>query len=321
VHPDPTDDLGLFGPGSVTWRLHSEPILALAGLRSLLLQALHPVAVAGVIQNSGYKSDPWGRLIRTAQYVGTTVFGTTAQAEEAGRRVRARHARLSATHPRTGEPFRIDSPDLLRWVHVTEIESFLSTACRAGVALTGAEIDTYYTEQRRVAALVGLDPDSVPGTAADVAAYYRQMRPDLAMTRDAAEVLVFFSAPPMPWRLGLTPARLAWFGVAATAIGLLPPWARRLYGMSGLPTTDITAGLSARALRLALNALPHGLYERPLYKAAMARAALSGTPAMRKEGARRVMPRASTAGMAKARRRFAPSATAPMSAAPTTKPT
>jgi uncharacterized protein (DUF2236 family) len=273
VHPDPTDDLGLFGPGSVTWRLHAEPILALAGLRSLYLQALHPVAVAGMIQNSGYRSDPWGRLVRTAQYVGTTVFGTTAQAEEAGRRVRARHARLGAIHPSTGERFRIDSPDLLRWVHVTEIESFLSTACRAGVALTEAEIDTYYTEQRRVAALVGLDPDSVPGTAAEVAAYYRQVRPDLAMTRDAAEVLVFLSAPPMPWRLGLTPARLAWFGVAATAIGLLPPWARRLYGMPGLPTTDMSAGLSARTLRLALNALPHKLYERPLYRAAMARAA------------------------------------------------
>jgi uncharacterized protein (DUF2236 family) len=273
MDPDPTDDLGLFGPGSVTWRLHSEPILALAGLRSLFLQALHPLAIAGVIQNSGYRSDPWGRLLRTVQYVGTTVYGTTAQAQEAGRRVRARHARLSATHPGTGEPFRIDSPDLLLWVHVTEIESFLSTARRAGVALTAAEIDTYYTEQRRVAALVGLDPDSVPGTAADVAAYYRQVRPDLAMTRDAAEALVFLSAPPMPWRLGLTPARLAWFGVAATAIGLLPPWARRLYGMPGLPTTDISAGLTARTLRLALNALPHKVYEGPLYRAAMARAA------------------------------------------------
>jgi uncharacterized protein (DUF2236 family) len=268
-----SDDVGLFGPGSLTWRVHSEPILALAGLRSLYLQALHPRAIAGVAQNSGYKADPWGRLIRTINYVATAVYGTTTQAEAAGRRVRAVHARLTATDPRTGERFRVDDPALLRWVHVTEIESFVSTAQRAGVALTDADVDAYYTEQRQAAALVGLDPATVPGTAAEVAAYYRAIRPELAMTKDAAETLVFLSVPPLPWRLGLTPVRLAYTGVAATAIGLLPRWARRLYGLPGLATTDLSASLSARTLRLALSALPHRLYEGPLYRAAMARAA------------------------------------------------
>jgi uncharacterized protein (DUF2236 family) len=273
---DPHEDLGLFGPGSVTWRVHAEPILALAGLRSLFLQALHPRAVAGVVQNSGYKTDPWGRLVRTINYVATAVFGTTAQAEAAGRRVRAVHARLTARDPRTGEMFRVDEPALLRWVHVSEVESFLDTARRAGVALTSAEVDAYYTEQRRVAALVGLDPSTVPGTAAEVDGYYRDIRPELEMTRDAAETLVFLSVPPLPWRLGFTPVRLAYFGVAATAFGLLPPWARRMYGTLGLPTTDLSASLSVRTLRLALNALPHTVYEGPLYRAAMARAELAG---------------------------------------------
>jgi uncharacterized protein (DUF2236 family) len=270
-------DLGLFGPGSVTWRVHAEPIMAVAGLRSLYLQALHPVAVAGMVQNSAYKSDPWGRLLRTIQYVGTTIYGTTAQAEAAGRRVRTLHARLTAVDPDTGETLRIDRPDLLRWVHVTEVESYLSTARRAGVALSAADADAYYAEQRRTAALVGLDPATVPGSVTEVEEYYQAIRPQLRITKDAADTLLFLTVPPMPRRLGLTPVRLGYFGVAATAIGLLPRWARRMYGMPGLPTTDLSASLSVRTLRLALAALPHRVYEGPMYKAAMERAAQSST--------------------------------------------
>ncbi|MBQ1060995.1 MULTISPECIES: oxygenase MpaB family protein [Micromonospora] len=276
-----TDDLGLFGPGSVTWKVHEEPILIVAGLRSLYLQALHPRAMAGVAQNSNYRSDAWGRLVRTATYVGTTIYGTTAEAQAAGRRVRARHARMRATDPFTGEEFRVDEPELLRWVHVTEIESFVSTARRAGLALTDDEVDGYYTEQRRSAALVGLDPDDVPGTAAEVADYYRDVRPQLRMTREAAETALFLTAPPIPWKvslparvgLNLGPPRWAYLGIAATALGMLPPWALRLYGGLGLPTTALSADLSARALRLALAAVPRRYREGPLQQAAKERAA------------------------------------------------
>ncbi|MCT2276017.1 DUF2236 domain-containing protein [Micromonospora chalcea] len=276
-----TDDLGLFGPGSVTWKVHEEPILIVAGLRSLYLQALHPRAMAGVAQNSNYRSDAWGRLVRTATYVGTTIYGTTAEAQAAGRRVRARHARMRATDPFTGEEFRVDEPELLRWVHVTEVESFVSTARRAGLTLTDDEVDGYYTEQRRSAALVGLDPDDVPGTAAEVADYYRDVRPQLRMTREAAETAVFLTAPPIPWKLSLParvglnlgPPRWAYFGIAATALGMLPPWALRLYGGLGLPTTALSADLSARALRLALAAVPRRYREGPLQQAAKERAA------------------------------------------------
>ncbi|AXO33042.1 oxygenase MpaB family protein [Micromonospora chalcea] len=276
-----TDDLGLFGPGSVTWKVHEEPILIVAGLRSLYLQALHPRAMAGVAQNSNYRSDAWGRLVRTANYVGTTIYGTTAEAEAAGRRVRARHARMRATDPFTGEEFRVDEPELLRWVHVTEVESFVSTARRAGLALTDDEVDGYYTEQRRSAALVGLDPGDVPGTAAEVADYYRDVRPQLRMTREAAETALFLTAPPIPWKLNLParvglnlgPPRWAYLGIAATALGMLPPWALRLYGGLGLPTTALSADLSARALRLALAAVPRRYREGPLQQAAKERAA------------------------------------------------
>ncbi|MER7166113.1 oxygenase MpaB family protein [Micromonospora sp. NPDC000207] len=276
-----SDDLGLFGPDSVTWKVHAEPVLMVAGLRALYLQSLHPRAMAGVAQNSNYRTDAWGRLVRTSEYVATTIFGTTAEAERAGRRIRAVHARMRATDPLTGTPFRVDEPDLLRWVHVTEVESFVGTARRAGVALTGDEVDRYYTEQRRAAALVGLDPDSVPGRAAEVEAYYREVRPQLRMTREAAETALFLTVPPIPWkvslpvRLGLTlgPPRWAYLGLATTALGLLPAWARRLYGGLGLPTTALSADLGVRTLRLALTAVPRHLLIGPIQVAARERAA------------------------------------------------
>jgi uncharacterized protein (DUF2236 family) len=281
-------DIGLFGPRSVTWKLHQEPILLLGGLRSLYLQALHPRAVAAVAQNSGYKSDAWGRLNRTSEYVGTVVYGSTAEVETAGSRLRRMHARMSATDPRTGETFRIDEPDLLRWVHIAEVESFLTTARRAGLKLSDDEADTYYTEQLRAAELVGLDPATVPSTAAEVAAYYQAIRPELAMTRDSAETALFLTVPPVPdsWgsrslRLGLTlgPTRLAYFGVAGTALALLPPWARKMYGGLGWSTTDVSADLSVRGLRLLLKgviaAAPKRYQVAPMRQAALERAGLA----------------------------------------------
>jgi uncharacterized protein (DUF2236 family) len=285
---DSDRDAGLFGPDSVTWKLHREPILLLGGLRSLYLQALHPRAVAGVAQNSGYKADPWGRLNRTSEYVGTVVYGSTAQVEVAASRLRRLHSRMSAVDPITGERFRIDEPDLLRWVHVAEVESFLSTARRAGLKLTDDEVDRYYTEQLLAAELVGLDPSTVPSTAAEVAAYYEKMRPELRMTKDSAETALFLTVPPVPenWagrglRLGLSlgPTRWAYFGVAGTAIALLPPWARKMYGGLGLPTTDISADLSARGMRLLLRgviaAVPQRYKVAPMRQDALERAGLA----------------------------------------------
>jgi uncharacterized protein (DUF2236 family) len=264
-------DAGLFGPDSVTWKVHAEPIVTMGGLRSLYLQALHPRAVAAVAQNSGYKADPWGRLNRTSQYVVTVVYGTTDEAELAGSRLRRLHSRMSAVDPSTGETYRIDEPELLRWVHVTEVESFLTTATRAGLRLTADEVDMYYAEQVRAAELVGLDPDTVPASAAEVADYYESMQPALSLTKDSVETALFLTVPPMPeisksraLRLGLTlgPARWAYFGVAGTAVALLPPWARRLYGGLGWPTTDLTANLSVRGMRLLLSTLLATLPQR-----------------------------------------------------------
>lgn len=282
---DSCPDVGLFGPDSVTWKVHSEPIVTMGGLRSLYLQALHPRAVAAIAQNSDYKSDPWGRFMRTSDYVGTVLYGSTDEVERIAGRVRRMHSRMTATDPRTGERFRIDEPELLRWVHVTEVESFLSTARRAGLKLTDDEVDGYYTEQLRAAELVGLDPATVPGTAAEMAAYYEEMRPRLGITREGAETALFLTMPPVPgtWglsralRLGLSfgPPRWAYLGIAGTAVALLPAWARKMYGGLGLPSTDLSADLSVRGMRMLMAAVPARYRMPPMRRAALERAGLA----------------------------------------------
>ncbi|HEY7223518.1 MAG TPA: oxygenase MpaB family protein [Micromonosporaceae bacterium] len=271
-------DGGLFGPGSVTWRVHAEPILWLAGYRALLLQALHPRALAGVLQNSKFRDDPWGRLIRTGRFYGEVVFGDTPTATRAGRRVRAIHARMGGIDPDTDELFRVDDADLLLWIHVTATESFCSIAQRAGLSLTDAEVDRYYHEQREVAVLVGLDRDQVPADAAGIEEYYRSVRPALRATADARATARFLTLPSFPWGLGWTPVRPLWIGVSAFAFSLLPPWARRLYGLPGLPTTDLAATLGSRTVRSLIRVtLPSRALQGPLYRAAMDRAALAST--------------------------------------------
>ena len=249
-------DPGLFGPDSVTWKVHREPIVTVGGLRSLYLQALLPRAVAGVEQNSRYRQDPWGRLARTSTYVTTVLYGTTEEAERAGKRVRAIHGRMTAVDRRTGERYRVDEPDLLRWVHVTEVESFLTAALRGGLRLTPEEADGYYREQTRMAALVGLDPASVPASVGEVAAYYAEMRPSLELTVDSAATGIFLTVPPLPFGLGLTPVRGVSLSVSALAIGLLPSWARKLYGLPGLAATDLVTSANALVVGRLLRAIP-----------------------------------------------------------------
>jgi uncharacterized protein (DUF2236 family) len=260
-------DAGLYGPESITWRVHGDPSMGLAGLRALLLQAVHPLAMAGVAHHSDFRQDPWGRLRRTAEYVGVTTFGTTAEARRAGARVRGIHRKLTFPDPLTGEVLRVDDPALLLWVHCVEAESFLSTAVRSGLRLSPAEQDAYYAEQVRGAALVGLK--EAPDSVAAMAEYFTSVRPSLRVTAEARATARFVLFPPMP--LLATPARPAWAGIATAAFCLLPGWARRLYRLPGLPTTDVGAALFSRAFRAGVQALPDG----PHYKDAKSRLGLS----------------------------------------------
>lgn len=228
-------DPGLFGPRSVTWQLHGDPVMWIAGVRALWLQALHPVAVRGVMINSSFREDPWGRLMRTANFVGTLSYGTTEAAEAAGARVRRIHRLLG-----------VDDPELLLWVHCAEVDSYLSVARRSGIPLTDAQADRYLDEHRVSARLVGLDPDAVPGSAAALARYFASVLPRLAAGPDARTVEEFLRRPPV--KPALVPAReVIWRRVTALAYDTLPPYAHALYGRPAPAPETVTHRLTATA--------------------------------------------------------------------------
>lgn len=252
VHPEEYGDNGLFGPDSETWRVHVEPVMWVGGLRALLLQSLHPRVMRGTYQNSAL-FDPakaWARFQRTAEFVGTRTFGGTAQVELAGARVRRMHAKLRGHDPVTGHRFRLDHPDHLRWVHSTEIDSYVQIALRSGL-LDEAGAERYLGESVRAARVIGLD--DAPSTRAEMAAYLTRMRPELELTDEARKAVGNLFEPK-----GEAPAaaKLAIPAVAALSMATLPRWARRMYGLPGLPTTDLGVTLALRALRTATDLLP-----------------------------------------------------------------
>jgi len=266
-------DPGLFGPGSLTWRVHGDPLLWIAGLRALLRQAVHPAAIAGLLQHSDLRDDPWGRLRRTADYVGVVTFGSTEEVDRMGARVRGIHRKVRGIDSATSVAYRADDPHLLRWVHCCEVESFLTTYQRATGALTPLEIDRYYAEQAKAAAVVGLDPGDVPGDAGQMADYFASMLSEAAVDRRARRVASYVLLPPMPRWASLSPARPAWAGAAGLAAALLPRWTRRLYGLPVLPGSDLAATAALRGVHAAMRAAPDRYREGPHLRAARERLA------------------------------------------------
>ncbi|WP_232660387.1 oxygenase MpaB family protein [Pseudonocardia sp. TRM90224] len=250
-------DNGLFGPGSVSWRVHSDPVMWVAAFYALAIQSLHPHTLWGTYQHSTLfvRKHALARLFRTADYVSTRTFGSTAEVERAGRRVRAIHDRLRGRDLDTGEEYRLDEPVNLMWVHCGEVLAYLRVAQRAGVPLTAADTDAYVDEQRRAAAVVGLDPATVPGSVAELEAYFERMRPQLRLTKEAVAGIRMWLVVPAPPRLAAL--LLVYPVLAGLAFALLPPWARRLYRLPAtLPGLDAAATLALRAVRRVMLVLP-----------------------------------------------------------------
>ena len=237
--------------------MHGDPMMWVAGVRALYLQALHPRAVRGVMQNSDFRHDAWGRLMRTANFVGTTTYGTSEAAEKAGTRVRKIHTMLTAVDPETGERYRIDEPELLLWVHCAEVSSYLNVARRSGMRLSGADADTFVAEQQRAAAVVGLDPAQVPGSAAGLEAHITAMRPRLRVTPEARQAMLRSVNVHVP--AAQLPLKLAVPSIGALAFASLPRWARRMYGTPGAVVTDLAATAALRAFHEGVARLPGGL--------------------------------------------------------------
>jgi uncharacterized protein (DUF2236 family) len=244
-----------FEPDSAIARVHADSSMFVGGLRALLLQSLHPLAMAGVAEHSDYREDPWGRLQRTADFLAATTFGPVEEAERAVARVRAVHERVRGFAP-DGRPYAANDPHLLRWVHLAEIDSFLTAHTRYGAEpLDPAGRDEYVRQTAVVARALGVPapPESVRALRDQL----RMMRPELAGTaaaRDAARYLLV--QPPMP--LAVRPV----YGVlGSAAVALLPRWARRPLRLPFLPVAETVlvrpAGdLLTRSLRWALTAPP-----------------------------------------------------------------
>ena len=225
VPEHPADD-GFFGPGSVTWKLSSDLGGPIAGLRSLMMQALHPLAMAGVDQHSDWRSDPVGRLAATSAYVTTVSVGDRATAEQAAARVRRIHEHVRGIDGVTGQPYAAGDPALLLWVHAALVDSTVEAARLFGQALTDDETDGYISEMVVAAELVGVPAGMVPATSAALRRYIASVRPVLQCTRAARESMAYLLGPP-----GLD-ADLAeiWQDVRDGAVAALPGWARDLYG-------------------------------------------------------------------------------------------
>jgi uncharacterized protein (DUF2236 family) len=260
-------DVGYYGPDSLTWRIHSEPVAMVGGLRALLLQALHPGAMALLAERSNFRDDPWSRFERTVTYVGMVCFASTDEVDDAAARVRTVHHTLG-----------IDDPEQLAWVHACLVDSFLVAARAAGLRLTAGERDAYVREQIIAARLVDVPESLTPTTFSELQSFIDGLRPTLAGTPEAREAARVVVLPPLPVpRRLVLPARLGWTTVSTLAVGLLPRWARSMYGLPPLPGASITTGAGMRALRRTVRALPERYREGPLYRDAKARVAALGT--------------------------------------------
>ena len=214
------------------WQVHSDASMFLAGIRALLLQSLHPLAMAGVAGHSGYKGDPWGRLQRTSTFLATTTFGTIEDAESLIAKVRGIHEGVRGKAP-DGRRYAATDPHLLKWVHIAEADSFLQAYQRYAVTpLTPAEADSYVTQACVVATRLGvLDPPRTVAELDDAIASYRSELEGTPAARDAARFLLLH--PPLPWS-----ARPGYSALAVAAVALLPPWAREHLDLPHLPLAE-----------------------------------------------------------------------------------
>jgi len=241
-----------FGEDRPIRRVHGDASMFVGGLRALLLQSLHPLAMAGVAEHSDYRGDPWGRLQRTSTFLAVTTFGPAEDAQRTVDKVRGIHRRIRGTAA-DGRPYEASDPHLLEWVHIAEISSFLLAHQLYGAApLDQTSRDDYVADTARVAAALGvIDP---PRTEQELKERIEAYRPELSSTAAAREAARFLLlTPPLPML-----ARPAYAALAASSVAMLPAWARLPLRLPYLPPVESTAvRLAGRTLvggiRWALN--------------------------------------------------------------------
>lgn len=224
VPEHPADD-GLFGPRSVVWRVNRDRTFPLAGMRSLMIQALHPLAMAGVAQHSNWRKDPFGRLAATSSYLLTTTYGDAASALAAAAWVRKVHTHVRGVDTETGLSYSAEDPDLLLWVHAGMVDSIVEVVRRYGRPLDAGDADRYVSEMVRFAEIVGVRREQVPATVTALRKYIESV--DLRQATPAAKDAIGVVLDPPDLDADM---RALWHDLAQVAVGTLPDWAREMYG-------------------------------------------------------------------------------------------
>ncbi|HEX2089501.1 MAG TPA: oxygenase MpaB family protein [Actinomycetota bacterium] len=249
-----SEDPGLFGPGSVAWRIHRDPAFGVGGIAALFHEALHPVAMAAVDQHSDFSHNAWVRLWSTTEWLFTVIFGSTAAAEAAGERVRRLHERIRGIDPVTGRQYRADDPDLLLWIHAVSVDYALRSYQAYAYPLSPDDADRFVREMKVQARLVALAEEAAPSSVTELRAYLTSMRPQWRMTDSAYGFFRAFSQARMPLSM-----RPVWLLHLVGIVALLPPEVRRLYDAPRwIPTGPLTrqvVRLSFRLLNLGYPAL------------------------------------------------------------------
>ena len=229
----PPGDPGLFGPDHIIWQVHGDfPAMLCGGISALMLQMLHPAALAGVWDHSSFRQDMLGRLRRTSQFIAVTTFGNTADAHTLIERVKRIHLRVTGID-NTGKPYAASDPHLLTWVHVAETSRFLTAHLRyKNPQLSLADRDRYYAEAARVAEALGAQ--QVPKSVEAVEAYLQAMRAELVYDARTHEVMqLLLNAPAPSWQ-----AKPAMRVMLRAGCGLLPDWAQQLMQQPIGPVTQ-----------------------------------------------------------------------------------
>lgn len=243
-------DVGLLGPRSVAWRVVGHPMSIVGGMRALMVQAMHPLAMAGVAQHSDYERRALDRLRRTAYYVTATTFGDTATAHAAAERVKRTHRRIRGVDPVTGKPYSAADHDLQIWVHCTEWHSFLAAYRVYGSPLTTEQQDRFLAEGVVIGSLLGAPPERIPASVAQYREYFASVRPQLCVSESARKAITFVRFPPIQLEnVHLQPTMRI---MGSAAVALVPGYLRKLAGLERPRWADLAAINAARPVGKAL---------------------------------------------------------------------